>query len=85
MEDNLGLSLSNPIDISEWSIEENNAKLYNGYSIFFTIEDDVLEGTILTLFIKTKITDFSERELENYTLSVEIESKEIVVTMEELV
>ena len=67
------------------SFDDTDIISYNAFLITFTIEDDVLEGTTFTIEIKTKITDYSEKELENYTLSVELESKEIIVTMEDVV
>ena len=47
----------------------------------FTLVDDVLEGISLTLKIKTKITDHYEKELENYTLSIELSTKTLIETI----
>ena len=82
--------MDNNIDSWDLSIEETDLldtegrlletgdKIYNAYQITLTLLDDVLEDTFFTLTIKSKITDQFGKELEDYTLSIELSTKPLI-------
>ena len=63
MKNNISLSVNNGIGISESKINESNKIVYNPHLISVVIEEDVPDGSTLTVEINTKITDNFQKEL----------------------
>ena len=79
LEGNVRIWISHDIVPEYWSSEPTDIVDYNAYRITFGIDNDVTEGTILTMIILTSVTDLYGKELENKQLSVELTAKEIIV------
>ena len=63
LKNNISLSVNNGIGISESKINESNKIVYNPHLISVVIEEDVPDGSTLTVEINTKITDNFQKEL----------------------